>query len=158
MNSIQFAEAVKTAFLARFPLGYFKASRLALGGGFSISAGLIANIEDQFAKIRDNDPLSVLMFLHDTAYNSDKEIDSKITVEFGRSSLMVKPTDKLYAMESHRIPARKMNNTPEKVVQSLENISIRYWKRSRNKRRRITYTGKIASLKSISISNRGSNK
>ena len=120
MNSIQFAEAVKTAFHKRFPLGYFKASRLALGHGFCISAGLIENIEDQFAKIRDNDPLSVLMFLHDTAYNSDKEIDGKIVVEVGRSSLMVKPTDKLYAMESHRIPVRKMNNTPEKVVQSLE--------------------------------------
>lgn len=120
MNSIQFTEAVKTAFHKRFPLGYFKASRLALGGGLSISAGLIANIEDQVSHIRDNDKLSILMFLHDTAYNSDKEIDGKITVEFGRSSLMVKPTDKLYAMDSHRIPARKMNNTPEKVVQSLE--------------------------------------
>ena len=120
MNSIQFSEAVKAAFLARFPMGYVKVSRLTLGNGFCISAGLIANIEDQVSHIRDNDPLSVLMFLHDTAYNSDKEIDGKIEVEFGRSSLMVKPTNKLYAMDSHRIPVRKMNNTPEKVVQSLE--------------------------------------
>ena len=120
MNSIQFAAAVNAAFIKRFPLGYFKVSRLALGGGFSISAGLISDINDQTNKIRDNDPLNILMFLHNTAHNSDKEIDGKIELEFGRSSLMVKPTDKLHAMDSHRISVRKMNNTPEKVVQSLE--------------------------------------
>ena len=119
MNSIQFAESVKTAFLQRFPQGWINVRSLALGGGMVFSAGLIANIEDQVSHIRDNDPLSVLMFLHDTAYNSDKEIEGKIEVEFSRSSLMVKPTNKLYAMDSHRIPVRKMNNTPEKVVQSL---------------------------------------
>lgn len=118
MNSIQFAESVKTAFLQRFPQGWINVRKLALGGGMVFSAGLIANIEDQASKIRDNDPLQIMMFLHDTPYNSDKEL-SAVVIEFERSSIKVKPVQQHYAMSSHKIPVRKMNNAPEKVLASL---------------------------------------
>ena len=118
MNSIQFVESVQTAFLQRFPQGWINVRNLALGGGMVFSAGMISKIEDQTSKIRDNDPLSVLMFLHDTPFNSDKEL-STVVIEFERSSIKVKPVQQHYAMSSHVIPARKMNNTPEKVLVNL---------------------------------------
>lgn len=118
MNSIQFAESVQTAFLQRFPQGWINVRNLALGGGMVFSAGMISKIEDQASKIRDNDPLSVLMFLHDTPYNSDKEL-SAVVIEFERSNIKVKPTQQYYAMSSHKIPVRKMNNAPEKVLVNL---------------------------------------
>ena len=118
MNSIQFTESVKTAFLQRFPQGWINASKLALGGGMVFRAGMISNIEDQTSKIRDNDPLQILMFLHDTPYNSDKEL-SNVLIEFEYSSIKVLPTEKYCAMSSHKIPVRKMNNAPEKVLVNL---------------------------------------
>lgn len=119
MNSIQFADSVKAAFLKRFPNGWIDIRKLALGGGFSIRAGLISDINDQISKIRDNDQLSVLMFCHDTPYNSDKELSS-IVVEFESSHIKVLPVKQFMAMDSQKIPVRKMNNSPEKVIQSLE--------------------------------------
>ena len=118
MNSIQFAESVKAAFLQRFPQGWINASKLSLGGGMVFRAGLISNIEDQASQIRDNDPLQILMFLHDTPYNSDKEL-SNVVIEFEYSSIKVLPTEKHYAMSSHKIPVRKMNNAPDKVLVNL---------------------------------------
>ena len=59
-----------------------------------------------------------MMFLHDTPYNSDKEL-STVVIEFERSNIKVLPTEKHYAMSSHKIPVRKMNNAPEKVLASL---------------------------------------
>ena len=118
MNSIQFAESVKAAFLQRFPQGWINASKLALGGGMVFRAGMIANIEDQASKIRENDPLQVLMFLHDTPFNSDKEL-TNVVIEFEYSNIKVKPVDQYMAMSSHKIPVRKMNNAPDKVLVNL---------------------------------------
>ncbi len=118
MNSTQFAESVKAAFLQRFPQGWINASKLSLGGGMVFRAGMISNIEDQTSQIRDNDPLQVLMFLHDTPYNSDKEL-SNVLIEFEYSSIKVLPVQPYYAMSSHKIPVRKMNSSPDKVLVNL---------------------------------------
>lgn len=118
MNSVQLASALRGAFLAQFPNGYFNVSKLALGGGLCVSCGLIKNIEDQTSKIRDNDPLEILIFFHGTIYNSEQD-QPTVTYEFGKSRLMTLPTEKYMAMGSIKIASRKGDTTPEKAVQAL---------------------------------------
>lgn len=121
MNSIQFASAVQAAFVKHFPNGYFRTSKLCLGKGFMFSIGLISDIEDQPHHIRDNDPLRISIFLHSTELSETNELgDSKIVIDFSASSLSTLPTEKYYAMGSHKIPCRKINNTAEKAIQALD--------------------------------------
>jgi hypothetical protein len=125
MQTIQFAEQMKAIFQKHFPNGYINISKLALGGkGVMISAGMIGDIKDVTNGIRHNDPLTLRMFIHDGfVLQEGFELgDSKLVIEIDGNSLAIKPTERHMAMGREKIPARKINNTPEKALVALDKL------------------------------------
>lgn len=125
MQAIQFAEQVKATFHKHFPNGYINISKLPVGGeGVMIAAGMIGEIEDVTNRIRHNDPLTLRMFIHDGFILQDGfELgDSKLEIEIDGNSLSIKPTERHMAMGREKIPARKINNTPEKALVALDKL------------------------------------
>lgn len=120
MNSIQFAAKVKESFLKYFPYGFLVSSQYSLGGGIHFTAGLIADSTDY----RANDIISLSFGIHDNVkYNTEEEIQGKIVIVFSQHSFSTKPEPGSYlAMGRVKIPARKINNTPEKAIDSLDKL------------------------------------
>src|SRR5205823_8189399 len=115
MNSIQFAAKVKESFLKYFPNGFLGSSQYQLGGGIHFTAGLISDTADLSSGYRANDIISLSFGIHDNLkYNTEDEIQGKIIIEFTQHSFSTKPEPGSYmAMGRVKIPARKINNTPE---------------------------------------------
>lgn len=121
MKVSEFKSQCQEIYKKHFPNAYFKISKLALGDGICISCGLIENIEDQTSKLRDNDPMRILLFIHNGIdAETDNFITDKIIIEGENGSLCVNPVEKYFAMSRVKIPFRKINNTPEKALQSLD--------------------------------------
>lgn len=145
MQAIQFSVQMKAIFKKHFPNGYINVSKLALGGkGVMIVAGMIGDIEDVANRIRQNDPLTLRMFIHDGfvipngfSLSNDLPQDfdhddsftqevyglgDKLVIEIDGNSLAIKPTERHMAMGREKIPARKINNTPEKALVALDKL------------------------------------
>lgn len=126
MNAQQFTAKVLENFKKHFPNGYANASKFSLGGGVYFSFGLIGNIEDVENKIRQNDNLSLSLEIHENfKFDTTEEIEGKIVIESNRSFFSVKPVNNYFAMSSVKIPFRKINNTPEKALISIEKHFIK---------------------------------
>ncbi|WNA15703.1 hypothetical protein XaC1_60 [Xanthomonas phage XaC1] len=124
MNAIQFAAKVKESFLKYFPNGFLGSSKYQLGGGIHFTAGLVSNANDISSGYRVNDIISLSFGIHDNVkYNTEEEIQGKIVIEFVQNSFSTKPEPGSYmAMGRVKIPARKINNTPEKAIESLDKV------------------------------------
>lgn len=124
MQAIQFAEQVKATFHKHFPNGYINISSFFDRKGACIKAGLISDIADQPHNIRDNDPMRLVLAIHENIILQDGfELgDSKLLIEIDGNSLSIKPTERHMAMGREKIPARKINNTPEKALVALDKL------------------------------------
>lgn len=121
MNAQEFQAAAIAAFKKQFPNGYAKASKLALGSGVCLSFGLIGKLDDQISKIRENDPMRLMFFIHDDfIFDSEEQITGKLVLENERSSFSTLPDSPYYAMGCKKVTFRKATNTPEKLIKSLE--------------------------------------
>lgn len=126
MKANEFEQKVRESFLKYFPNGYIRLSKLALGGGLHISCGLIANVKEITATIRENDPLNVSIFIHDNYVFNDSETDlDNVVLEFDNSHVKVLPVIPHMYSHSHKIAARKINAAPEKALVNLD----KYFKR-----------------------------
>lgn len=121
MNAVDFDKKVKETFLKYFPNGFITSTRYALGGGIHWTTGLIGEDKDIVSFIRKNDVLQLSFGIHDNVqYGSTEEIQGKIVVEFAHNNFKTLPDQPHYAMKSTKIPVRKINNTPEKVIVALD--------------------------------------
>lgn len=121
MNAKEFQAAAIAAFKKQFPNGYAKVTKLALGGGACLSFGLIGKLDDQISKIRENDPMHLMFFIHDNfTPDSEEQIAGKLVLENERSSFDTLPDSPYYAMGCKKVTFRKATNTPEKLIKSLE--------------------------------------
>ena len=122
MNAKQFKEAVQALYLQYFPNGYISQSRLRLGNGVCITAGLIGDIDDVISKIRLNDPLQVQIYIHENIIFDDEKFDlDDLQLEFERSFIKVVPANpKYYYCESSKIPARKFKAPADVVLDKLD--------------------------------------
>lgn len=126
MKAIEFEQKVRESFLKYFPNGHIRLSKLALGGGLHIACGLIANVKEITAVIRENDPLNVSIFIHDNYIFNDSEKDlENVVLEFDNSHISVIPDNPHMYSQSHKIAARKINAGPEKALINLD----KYFKR-----------------------------
>lgn len=122
MNSIQFVEAVKTAFLKEFPNGWIQSSSYALDGGIHFNAGLEPNLGHM------NDVLRMSFgILDNIKYKTETEIEGTLSVGFIVSSLSIQPPNVYYAMGTAKIQSRRITNTPDKVVEGL----VKYFAKAR---------------------------
>ena len=126
MNSIQFVEAVKTAFLKQFPNGWISSSSYALGGGIHFNAGLEPIENANLGHANDVMRMSFGIF-ENIKYRTETEIEGNLIVEFQQSSLSIRPPNVYYAMGTAKIASRRITNTPEKAVQSL----VKYFAKAR---------------------------
>lgn len=121
MNAKQFQESIYSTIKKYFPNGHVSLSKLALNGGMCITVGLIGDIKDVANSIRANDPLKVMVFIHDDfTFNDESTELDKLVLEFSMSHVSVKPTNKYMYCESKKIPARKINAVPEKALINFE--------------------------------------
>ena len=125
MTYADFQEQLKATFKTVFPNGYINVSPLHLGSGISIFCGLIGDRNDLTNNIRHNDPLTFRSFCHDFKADSKEEITGKITIEFDGVFFSCIPDNKYMAMRSEKIQVRKINNTPEKVLESMKKTFIK---------------------------------
>lgn len=129
MKANEFEQKVKESFLKYFPNGHIRLSKLALGGGLHIACGLIANVKEITAVIRQNDPLNISIFIHDNYVFNDSETDlENVVLEFDNSHISVLPDNPHLYSQSHKIPARKINAAPEKALVNLD----KYFKRAKD--------------------------
>lgn len=122
MNAVQFETKVKETFLKYFPNGFIGANKFALNGGMYWKAGLIGNTKDCSSGYRENDPLQITFGIHDNIkYQSESEIQGKLVLEFMSATFYTKPEPGSYlAMQRNKVPSRKINNIPEKVLSTLD--------------------------------------
>ncbi|QXO11701.1 hypothetical protein pEaSNUABM49_00006 [Erwinia phage pEa_SNUABM_49] len=126
MNSKQFQDATREAFLKYFPNGYIGISKLSIGGGCGIFCGLIGDINDVGGKIRMNDPMTVRAFIHDNFSFNDETTDlENVVIEFDGSWISVLPDNPHNYCQSHKVPSRKINAEPSKALINLD----KYFKR-----------------------------
>lgn len=126
MNALEFKESAIATFKKYFPNGYVSCTKYQLGGGIGMSFGLISNLDDTTNKIRENDNLRISMGIHENfSFDSTEEIQGKIVLEFNSSSLSGLPENQYFAMSNIKIPSRKINNTPEKVLQALDKYFVK---------------------------------
>lgn len=123
MKAIEFQAKVRETFLKYFPNGYIHVSKLAIGGGCSIFCGLIGNIEDVIGKIRLNDPMTIRAYIHDNfSFNDDMVELDNVVIEFDGAWLSVLPDNPHNYCQSHKVPARKINASPEKALVNLSKL------------------------------------
>ena len=123
MYAKKFQDQVKSLFHAQFPNGYCHISKLALGGGVHIKGGLISDLMDQTNGIRDNDPMALLIFIHeDIVFNDETEQLGSLVVEFDMSGISVRPDadNKHLFCQTRKIPARKIKGDAEKTLKRLD--------------------------------------
>jgi len=106
----QLMSEIKASFYEQFPNGYF---RIGMNKGLSeytigLSIGLVGDIKDVTSRIRDNDPMyhTFLIFTK----------DGELSAELCHGSLKVKPTNRMYAMESVRTKFRKTKGGQSKIL------------------------------------------
>jgi len=131
MNAVQFTAKVKESFLKYFPNGFIGSHSYSLGDkGIYFKAGLIGDVKDCFHGYRENDPLQITFGIYDNIKNnSETEIDGKLIVEFQAAVFYTKPDEGSYlAMQRNKVPSRKINNVPEKVLVTLD----KYFKEARD--------------------------
>jgi hypothetical protein len=120
MNAKNFQDTVKSLFHEQFPNGYCHISKLALGGGIHIKCGLIGNIEDVTSQIRENDPMSISIFIHENITFNDESTDlENLVIEFSQSNISVLPDNPYMFCKSQKIPARKIKAIAEKSLVRL---------------------------------------
>lgn len=122
MNAVDLDKKVKETFLKYFPNGFIGSSSYAMNGGMYWKAGLIGDVKDCSGGYRANDILTYTFGIHkDGIYDSTEEIQGKVIVEFVENSFVTKPPEGSYlAMGRIKVPSRKINNTPEKVLKILD--------------------------------------
>lgn len=121
MKAKSFQEQVKALFLKQFPNGYINISKLALGGGINIRCGLIGDKNDVANQIRENDPMSISIFIHDNFVFNDEEVElGELVLEFKSSRIDVRTDEQYFYCKSHKIPARKIKANPEKALSRLD--------------------------------------
>lgn len=129
MNAIEFNSKVKETFKKYFPNGYIASFKYTLGGGIYWKAGLIQDAKDCSGGYRENDLLLLTFSTHNIAYDSEQDINKKIAVEFLQAAFYTMPEPGSYmAMQRNKVPSRKINNVPEKVLVTLD----KYFKETRD--------------------------
>lgn len=120
MKAIEFQEEIKKAYYTHFPNGYINIRKLALGDGISIFCGLIGDINDVSAQIRQNDPITFRAYIHDNIKFNDSDTElMELIVEFDGVYISVLPKNKHLYCESHKVPVRKIKGDTIKVIASL---------------------------------------
>lgn len=122
MNAITFNAKVKETFLKYFPNGYIGSFGYTFGGGLYWKAGLIRDVKDCSGGYRENDVLQLTFGIEKNfKRETPEEIEGKIVVEFQSAVFYTEPDAGSYlAMQRNKVPSRKINNVPEKVLETLD--------------------------------------
>ena len=121
MKAIEFKNKVAASFAKYFPNGFTDATKMDIDNGTHFCVGMIGKIEGQLHSLKMNDPLTIRFAIEDLPFNGEDDLgNAKLVVEFNGSTLSTKPVSQYKAMDREKIPARKLTNTPEKVLAALD--------------------------------------